>query len=141
MARASTSTGLLATFGLSMVAKLGRELIGMFCTYKTSHPSGLYYFGKSKVTLIFDGYKGSGKKLLKAFKIFAKETWITELLLKFELEQEAYEAEARLVTEETLKDPMCLNLQIGKITDLQWSLTKDSIWHSQIFNNQQIQAC
>lgn len=86
-----------------------------FCTYKVSHPvSKRYYFGKGKLHLVESGkYKGSGRAIRDAFTKHPKEEWIAEIIKVFEDEMEAYHHEAKLVTQEILDDPLCLNLQLG----------------------------
>jgi len=89
-----------------------------FCTYRTSHPSGVYYSGKAKTAKVLDGtYKGSGI----AFKIsleleeFAWDTWTTVILGTYANEDDAYSAEELLVPHTALLSPLCLNqMQGGK---------------------------
>ena len=87
-----------------------------FCTYITfiaNDKIKKYYIGKSKIEYIKSGYKGSGIGLKSAFKTFDKSEWTTVVLSTHETESVAYEMEAILVNENTLKDQRCLNLKLG----------------------------
>lgn len=85
-----------------------------WCTYKTYHPvQGFYYFGKTIIRKSEGGYKGSGGRLKFAFTLFPKFEWKTDIVQKFETEQEAFDHEAILVTYKTLMDPKCLNQHLG----------------------------
>lgn len=87
----------------------------VWVTYKTSHPSGHYYLGKSSVRRIKAGYQGSGPKFRCALfqPGFEPSTWTTEILSQHELEGDAYAAEALLVPLTRLADPFCLNTTPG----------------------------
>ena len=92
------------------------DLTKPWCTYRTTHPTGLYYEGKGKTAAVGAGnYKGSGTRFSLAITLttYAFDTWSTEILDTFETETEAYEAEANLVTLESLADPMRLNMHAG----------------------------
>lgn len=87
----------------------------VWVTYKTTHPTGFYYLGKSSVRRIKAGYQGSGPK----FKCvlfhpgFEPSTWTTTILSEHSLEADAYAAEALLCPLSKLIDPFCLNTQPG----------------------------
>lgn len=86
----------------------------LFCLYITVHPTGKFYLGKGIVEKIKNrGYKGSGKKLLDAFKKYPKDEWTTKILLTEPNEKRCYELEAQLIDAKVLKDHRCLNLKIG----------------------------
>lgn len=87
----------------------------VWVTYKTSHPSGHYYLGKSSVRRINAGYQGSGPKFRCVLHQpgFEPSTWTTEILSQHELEGDAYAAEALLVPLTRLADPFCLNTTPG----------------------------
>lgn len=87
-----------------------------YCTYRTSHPDGFYYFGKGQVDKIMAGeYLGSGAKLNAAFNHprFSQDSWNVQILESFMNENDAYEAERKLITSLVLSDPFCLNLAAG----------------------------
>lgn len=85
-----------------------------YCTYKTTHPTGFYYFGKGQVhKIVHGGYQGSGIRLNAAFSHYPKVEWTTTILETFDDEDRAYQAENELITLEVLSDPLCLNMQTG----------------------------
>lgn len=87
-----------------------------YCTYISSHPSGMYYIGKGITANVqANKYKGSGVRFNVTLRnpAYAWDTWTTEVLNTFETEDEAYAAEALLVTEEQLMDPFCMNMTLG----------------------------
>lgn len=87
-----------------------------YCTYISSHPSGMYYIGKGiTANILANKYKGSGVRFNVALRnpTYAWDTWTTEVLQTFETEDEAYAAEAELVTNEQLMDPFCMNMTLG----------------------------
>ena len=87
-----------------------------WCTYKTTHISGFYYYGKAKTAKVLDGtYKGSGLrfKLSQHVPGFESSTWTTQLFGTFNTESDAYSAEEILVPIALLADPYCLNMNAG----------------------------
>ena len=87
-----------------------------YCTYKSTHSSGLFYIGKGKTALVAAGkYKGSGTRFKLALTLpeFAWDTWTTVTLETFTTEEEAYAAEAALVPLSLLANPLCVNQQSG----------------------------
>lgn len=87
-----------------------------YCTYRSTHASGLYYSGKGLTAKVLAGeYKGSGIafKLGLELEKYAWNTWDTQVLATFSDEKEAYDAEALLVPHTALYDPMCLNQMAG----------------------------
>lgn len=74
----------------------------------------MYYLGKGITNKVLNGsYKGSGKILIDAFKKYPKQEWISDIILQGFTEEEAYAKEKEIVTEDLLKDPMCLNIRLG----------------------------
>lgn len=88
-----------------------------FCIYETMHVSGHYvYYGKGQTAKIQAGkYFGSGTAFKAAIKHpdFGLHTWTVKILDTFDTEDEAYEAEAKLVTIDLLRHPGVLNEQAG----------------------------
>jgi hypothetical protein len=87
-----------------------------WCTYRTSHPSGHFYHGKGKTALVSGGkYKGSGVRFNLAIRWngYEWDTWETVVLEMFDTEDEAYIAEEKLVTHESLANPYCMNMMQG----------------------------
>ena len=87
-----------------------------WCTYKTFHPSGLYYLGKGKTEAVQAGkYTGSGIRfrLAQTHPEYPPSSWSTCILETFATEEEAYAAEEVLVPLSLLCDPMILNMHQG----------------------------
>ena len=84
-----------------------------YCIYKTTNQiNGKFYIGVHDLDRI-GNYLGSGKKLLQAIKKYGRENFKREILNKFELKNEAFEAEAKIVTHDLVKDRMCYNVALG----------------------------
>lgn len=66
-----------------------------------------------ETTVIDDGYLGSGKHLKAAIQKYGKINFSREILSYHNTKEELYAAEAELITEEMLKDPMCMNIVPG----------------------------
>jgi len=80
--------------------------------YKWTYiPTSHYYIGIHKGH-IDDGYIGSGKKFQAKWKLTEAKDWVRDILFKCEY-QDCIDFEGNSVTEETLKDTLCLNLQPG----------------------------
>jgi hypothetical protein len=60
-----------------------------------------------------DGYLGSGTYLAKAKRKYGKENFKLEILEFCHSRESLKQREAELITEEMLKDPMCMNLSFG----------------------------
>jgi len=58
-------------------------------------------------------YYGSGILLKRAIKKYGVENFRREDLKTFETSEEAYQEEARVVTEELVKDEQCYNIKVG----------------------------
>jgi hypothetical protein len=87
-----------------------------WCTYRTSHPSGVFYEGKGKTYAVTSGaYRGSGIRFKLAITCdgFQEEFWTTVVLETFATEAEAYAAEALLVPLSSLANPLRLNMVAG----------------------------
>ena len=87
-----------------------------WCTYRSTHPSGVYYEGKAQTDKVVDGsYKGSGIRFRLSLELptYAWDTWSTVILETFATEEEAYASEEVLVPIESLADPLRLNMVAG----------------------------
>lgn len=86
-----------------------------FCfVYRTTNlTNGKYYIGCHCTFKLDDGYLGSGMRIQRAVAKYGRESFRLEVLQFFETREEALAHEKELVTEELLKDPMCMNVQIG----------------------------
>lgn len=92
------------------------DLTHKWCTYRSSHQSSFFYEGKGQTAKVNDGsYKGSGIKFHLSLTTdeFAWDTWTTVILETFTTEQEAYDAEALLVSIQSLANPWRLNMTAG----------------------------
>lgn len=87
----------------------------IYCTYKTYHKTGFYYFGRSTIDAIDADYKGSGRKLWAMWMNpkTPRHAWICEILETFETLEDCKNAEAMLVNSVTLTDGFCVNLMTG----------------------------
>lgn len=60
-----------------------------------------------------DGYLGSGKIILNSIAKHGKAAHVREVLANFETRAEMKAHERKLITEEMLNDPLCMNLKAG----------------------------
>jgi len=82
--------------------------------YKTTNIlNKKYYLGMHSTNNINDDYLGSGKRLRYSIRKHGKENHEFQILKYFNTRQELKEAEANLITESVLKDPLCMNLTLG----------------------------
>lgn len=86
-----------------------------FCfVYRTTNlRNGKYYIGCHCTFKLDDGYLGSGMRLKRSIAKYGLASFQLEILQFFETREEALAREKELVTEELLKDPMCMNLIEG----------------------------
>lgn len=79
----------------------------------TNRLTGDFYIGKHSTNDINDPYLGSGAVLLKALEAFGRDCFEKDILYVFSTEEEAYEKEAELLTEDVLNHYHCLNRNTG----------------------------
>jgi hypothetical protein len=85
-----------------------------FFVYKTTNKkNGKFYIGIHSTNDLNDGYLGSGTILKSSIKKNGKENFKLEYLEFFENYEDLREAEKKLVNEELLKNPKCINLVYG----------------------------
>lgn len=72
-----------------------------------------FYVGVHSTECIDDGYLGSGTALKNSLKKYGRSDHIREILKFFDSIEEAYLYERELVTQDMLKDPLCMNLALG----------------------------
>lgn len=104
----------------------------------TNNITNEYYIGKHSTTNLFDNYLGSGLRLKRSIKKYGKQNF-TKIILQWADSLESLnELEAEYVNQNTLEDPLCLNLKLGGeggwdycIKRSPHNATKDKIW---IFN-------
>ena len=82
--------------------------------YKTTNLlNETFYYGMHSTSNIKDGYLGSGTRLCHSIRKHGKENFKLEIL-EFLSDRETLVAkEKELITEEMLKDPLCMNLKLG----------------------------
>lgn len=75
--------------------------------------SGEYYYGVHSTENLNDSYFGSGSRLKNNIKIFGKDNFTKTILEFFPDRSSLMREEKRIVNEEMLKDPKCLNVILG----------------------------
>ena len=75
--------------------------------------NGNYYYGVHSTNNIDDGYMGSGKRLGFAKKKYGIENFTKYIIKFFDTRKDAYEYEAKMVTEELVFDSSCYNMILG----------------------------
>lgn len=87
--------------------------------YKTVNTlNGMYYFGRHSTKNLDDGYLGSGKYLLNAFKKYGKQHFKREILEFARSSEDLWCLEERYITKEMIDDPNCYNQAFGGINYL-----------------------
>lgn len=80
----------------------------------TNLVNGRYYIGVRSTNQIPDiDYFGSGTAIGYAKRKYGLENFIKEILMFFDSREELLEAEAIVVSQEIVDDPMCYNLALG----------------------------
>ena len=83
------------------------------CVYKTTNQiNGKFYIGVHDLNRS-GNYLGSGKRLLQAIKKYGRENFKQKILASFEIKNEAFDAEAEIVTRDLVRDRMCYNMALG----------------------------
>lgn len=72
-----------------------------------------FYYGVHNTDNLDDGYMGSGKRLHYVYKKYGMENFVKEILKFFDTQEEAFEYESEMVTEELVKNPNCYNIALG----------------------------
>lgn len=75
--------------------------------------NGKFYYGVHNTNNLEDGYMGSGKLILEAYKKYGIENFNKEILKYFDTMDEAFQYEHKIVNEEMINNPDCYNIQIG----------------------------
>lgn len=82
--------------------------------YKTTNVvNGKYYVGMHSTDDLEDGYIGSGKRLWYSIRKYGRDKFVIERIEFFETREALIEREKKLVDDELLRDPMCMNLMKG----------------------------
>lgn len=86
----------------------------LYLIYQTTNLlNNKIYIGKHQTNNLDDGYIGSGKHLNRAIKKYGLENFKTEILFKFDTEQEMNAKEAELVTEDFCSREDTYNICVG----------------------------
>ena len=82
--------------------------------YKTiCQVNGKFYYGMHSTDNLEDGYVGSGTRLWHSIRKHGRENFRLEILEYLPNRESLKKREAELITEEMLRDPMCMNLKYG----------------------------
>jgi group I intron endonuclease len=85
-----------------------------FFIYKTTNLlNGRYYIGMHSTNNIDDGYLGSGTRLRRSIRKYGKHNFKCEILEYCSDFDSLKEREREIVTEESIKDILCMNLKPG----------------------------
>lgn len=80
-----------------------------------------YYIGMHSTDNLEDGYFGGGKRIKNSVKKHGKDAHRKEILEFFENRELLVDKEIKLINEELLKDPLCMNLNLGGEGDIRWA--------------------
>ena len=84
------------------------------CLYKiTNNKNGKFYVGVHSSADLNDDYLGSGKLITQAIDKYGKESFDKTIMEVFESRNDAFAAEANIVTEEFVNSPLNYNLCVG----------------------------
>jgi len=72
-----------------------------------------YYIGMHSTNNLEDGYMGGGIRIKNSIKKHGKDAHKKEILEFLENREDLINKEIQLVNEELLKDPLCMNLNLG----------------------------
>jgi hypothetical protein len=75
--------------------------------------TGRYYLGMHSTDDLNDGYLGSGELVLRSINAHGAQTHVREILEVCVDREMLSKTEAALITEDRLRDPMCMNLVPG----------------------------
>jgi hypothetical protein len=82
--------------------------------YKTTNLlNGKFYVGIHSTSNLKDGYLGSGTRLRRSIRKYGEENFKMEILQFFNDRQTLFEEEKKLVNNNLLKEPLCMNLKPG----------------------------
>lgn len=79
----------------------------------TNKLNGKFYIGCHKTKCVDDGYMGSGMAIKNAIRRHGLENFTKTILKEFKSSKAMYTHEAKLVTPELVKSPLCYNLRLG----------------------------
>ena len=94
-----------------------------------------YYFGIHSTNNLNDNYMGSGTFLKKEYREHGKENFIKEILKFFDDRKTLLEYEKKIVNEDILSDPLCLNIAKGGVTSSEEHFTTGLVTVRDIHGN------
>lgn len=107
--------------------------------YKTTNlVNQKYYVGMHSTDDLDDGYIGSGTRLWRSIQYYGRENFIVEILEFLPDRESLREREAKIINEEFLKDPLCMNICKGGYGD--WSQVNDNPVHVKVKNQRMIES-
>ena len=75
--------------------------------------TGKYYYGMHSTANLYDGYFGSGKILGNSVRKHGQNNHLLEILEYLPDRNSLKQREKEIVTEDLIKDPLCMNLKVG----------------------------
>jgi len=78
-----------------------------------------YYFGIHSTKNLLDNYLGSGYYIRKSIKKYGANNHEKIILEYFDNRDSLFEAEKNIITEDILKDPLCMNISRGGLGGIQ----------------------
>jgi hypothetical protein len=94
--------------------------------YKTTCTiTGRWYLGLHSTDHLDDGYLGSGRHLQASLKKHGKENHSREIVETLSSRKELVQREIELITEEMIRDPMCMNLMKGGGREIHENIVKE----------------
>lgn len=78
-----------------------------------------YYFGVHSTSNLSDGYLGSGAIIKNSIKKYGSENHEKIIIVFFNDRESLFKAEKELITEDVIKDPLCMNISRGGLGGIQ----------------------
>lgn len=93
-----------------------KKIYNYYYIYKTINMvNNRYYIGMHMTNDINDDYMGSGVALNKAIKKYGKDSFKKEIIGYYNCYKDLAEAEAKIITQDVLNDPLSYNLTLGGV--------------------------
>jgi len=93
----------------------------------TYQKTGEFYIGIHSTDNLNDGYMGSGSKIRNYYKKYGKQNFTKEYIRFFDNRDDASIFEHKIVNEELLNDPLCLNIALGGDIEDEYGITKGQV--------------
>jgi hypothetical protein len=96
--------------------------------YKTTcNVTGRYYIGMHSTSNLEDGYMGSGKRLRRSLDKYGIENHTKEILEFLNNRESLAKRESEIVNEQSIDDPLCMNLKPGGFGGLGSKIPEESL--------------